>query len=237
VAETFDGYLNDVNGFHVHPENVFEALNGAKGGPVGEGNVGGGTGMICYEFKCGTGTSSRRIRVGDEIYTVGVLVQANFGLRKSLLIAGVPVGKYLLDDRVFSAENPAAVGTGSIIIVVATDAPLLPDQLRRIAKRASMGVARMGGYASNGSGEIFVAFSTANPGALPSKTLNEVKFVGNDHVDGLFEATVQAVQEAIVNSMIAARDMRGADGHFVKAISHQALIKLLKRFDRYHPPH
>lgn len=236
VAETFDGYLNDINGFHVSQKDVFKALDDARGGPVAEGNVGGGTGMICYEFKCGTGTSSRRVRIGESDYTVGVLVQANYGLRRSLIVAGVPVGEYLTEGRFRSARNRQAADTGSIIIVLATDAPMLPNQLKRIAERASMGLARMGSYAGNGSGDIFVAFSTANRGALPGNHLNQIGYIGNDHLDGLFEATVEGVQEAIVNAMIAANDMQGTQGHDVKAISHPALIELLKRFNRYQSP-
>ncbi|OHC39943.1 MAG: aminopeptidase, partial [Rhodanobacter sp. RIFOXYA1_FULL_67_6] len=237
VAETWDGELNDINGFHVRPEHAAKALHEAKGGPVAEGNVGGGTGMICHEFKCGIGTASRRVRVGDRDYTLGVLVQANYGLRDSLRIAGVPVGQYLRDDHIYSAPNPAAGDTGSIIIVVATDAPLLPQQLKRIAKRAGMGLARMGSYAGNGSGDIFVAFSTANADALRDKPLQQASFIGNDHLDGLFEATAQAAEESIVNAMVAARDMQGDGGHYARAIPHAALVKLLKRFNRYRPPH
>ena len=237
VAETWDGELNDINGFHVRPEHAAQALHEAKGGPVAEGNVGGGTGMICHEFKCGIGTASRRVRVGARDYTIGVLVQANYGLRDSLRIAGVPVGQYLRDDRIYSTPNPAAGDTGSIIIVVATDAPLLPQQLKRIAKRAGMGLARMGSYAGNGSGDIFVAFSTANADALRDQPLQQASFIGNDHLDGLFEATVQATEEAIVNAMVAARDMHGDGGHHAMAIPHAALVKLLKRFNRYRPPH
>ena len=237
VAETWDGELNDINGFHVHPEDAARALHEAKGGPVAEGNVGGGTGMICHEFKCGIGTASRRVRVGGRDYTIGVLVQANYGLRDSLRIAGVPVGQYLRDDRIYSAPNPAAGDTGSVIIVVATDAPLLPQQLKRIAKRAGMGLARMGSYAGNGSGDIFMAFSTANADALRDQPLQQASFIGNDHLDGLFEATAQAAEEAIVNALVAARDMQGDDGHYARAIPHAALVKLLKRFNRYRPPH
>ncbi len=236
VAETWDGELNDINGFHVHAEDAIKALHEARGGPVAEGNVGGGTGMICHEFKCGIGTSSRRVHMGAADYTVGALVQANYGLRDSLRIAGVPVGQYLRNDRIYSNPNPHASDTGSIIIVVATDAPLRPDQLKRIAKRAGMGLARMGSYAGNGSGDIFIAFSTANAGALHDKPVQQMSFIGNDHIDPLFEATAQAAEESIVNAMIAARDMRGEDGHYAKAISHPALIKLLKRFNRYQPP-
>ena len=237
VAETWDGELNDINGFHVHSADAARALHEATGGPVAEGNVGGGTGMICHEFKCGIGTASRRVRIGGHDYTLGVLVQANYGLRDSLRIAGVPVGQYLRDDRIYSAPNPAVGDTGSIIIVVATDAPLLPQQLKRIAKRAGMGLARMGSYAGNGSGDIFVAFSTANADALRDQPLQQASFIGNDHLDGLFEATAQAAEEAIVNAMVAARDMQGDGGHYARAIPHAALVKLLKRFNRYRPPH
>lgn len=236
VAETWDGELNDINGFHVGPEHVAKALAGAKGGPVAEGNVGGGTGMVCHEFKCGIGTASRRVKSdagGD--YTVGVLVQANYGVRDPLRIAGAPVGQYLRDDMIYS-QPPAPRGdTGSIIIVVATDAPLLPHQLKRIAKRAGMGLARMGSYAGNGSGDIFLALSTANAGSLKGDALSQASFVGLDHLDGLFEATVQATEEAIVNAMVAARDMRGNEGHYAKAIPHAELVKLMKKFGRYVP--
>ncbi|MCW8808561.1 MAG: P1 family peptidase [Rhodanobacter sp.] len=237
VAETWDGELNDINGFHVHAADAAKALHEAKGGPVAEGNVGGGTGMICHEFKCGIGTSSRQVSIDGHHYTIGALVQANYGLRDSLRIAGVPVGKYLRNDRIYSDPNPAAHDTGSIIIIVATDAPLRPDQLKRIAKRAGMGLARMGSYAGNGSGDIFLAFSTANAQALHDKPVQQMSFIGNDHIDPLFEATAQVAEESIVNAMIAARDMQGDDGHYAKAISHPALIKLLKRFGRYQPPH
>jgi D-aminopeptidase len=232
VAETWDGHLNDINGFHVKPEHVTLALATARGGPVEEGNVGGGTGMVCHEFKCGIGTASRRLASGKNDYVVGVLVQANYGVRDPLRIAGVPVGQYLRKDRIYT--DPKLAGeTGSIIIVVATDAPLLPHQLRRIAKRAGMGLARMGSYAGNGSGDIFVAFSTANAEPFSDGKIGHASFVGNDEIDGLFEATVQATEEAIVNAMVAARDMQGEAGHYAKAISHKELVRLLKRFGRY----
>lgn len=236
VAETWDGELNDINGFHVRPGHVAQALADAKGGPVAEGNVGGGTGMVCHEFKCGIGTASRVVKSdAGGAYTVGVLVQANYGVRDTLRIAGVPVGRYLRDDMIYS-QPPAPRGdTGSIIIVVATDAPLLPHQLKRIAKRAGMGLARMGSYSGNGSGDIFLAFSTANPGSLKGDAVSQASFVGLDHLDGLFEATVQATEEAIVNAMVAARDMQGNEGHHAKAIPHADLVKLLKRFGRYAP--
>jgi D-aminopeptidase len=231
VAETWDGYLNDINGFHVRPEHVFAALDGARGGAVEEGNVGGGTGMICHEFKCGTGTSSRRVTVGTQAYTVGVLVQANYGVRDTLRIAGVPVGRELREHRVWT--DPALGGdTGSIIIVVATDAPLLPHQMKRLAKRAALGLARNGSYAGNGSGDLFVAFSTANAEAVRDQTLNTAQFVGNDAIDPLFLGTVEATEEAIVNAMVAARDMKGQDGHYAIAIPHEALRALLRKYNR-----
>lgn len=234
VAETWDGHLNDINGFHVKPEHVAQALAGARNGPVAEGNVGGGTGMICHEFKCGVGTASRRVSGDGLDYTVGVLVQANYGVRDPLRIAGVPVGQFLRDDRVYT--DAAITGdTGSIVIVIATDAPLLPHQLRRIAKRAGMGLARMGSYAGNGSGDLFLAFSTANATGAGEGALHEARYLGNDNVDGLFEATVQATEEAIVNAMIAARDMRGEGGRYANAIPHGPLLKLLKRYGRLGP--
>jgi D-aminopeptidase len=235
VAETWDGHLNDVNGFHVHPEHVDRALATAQSGPVAEGNVGGGTGMICHEFKCGIGTASRVVARGNGRDTVGVLVQANYGLRDSLRIAGVPVGQHITNDRVYTQAETGE--TGSIIIVVATDAPLLPHQLKRLAKRAGMGLARMGSSAGNGSGDIFVAFSTANPEAVVGKPLAQATFVGNDALDDLVLATVQATEEAITNSLVAARDMTGTEGRYAKALPHDRLVELLKRYNRYAPVH
>jgi D-aminopeptidase len=232
VAETWDGDLNDINGFHVRPEHVDRALDAAASGPVAEGNVGGGTGMICHEFKCGIGTASRRVAVAKADYTLGVLVQANYGLRETLRIAGVPVGQHIRADRIRSESDPAAPDTGSIIIVVGTDAPLLPHQLKRIARRAALGLARMGSIAGNGSGDIFVAFSTANAGALKGKPLGESVSIGNDYLDPLFAATVQATEEAIVNAMVAARDMQGNDGHYAKALPHAELVRLLEQYGR-----
>jgi len=236
VAETWDGHLNDINGFHVRPDHVAAALSGAKSGPVEEGSVGGGTGMVCHEYKCGIGTASRRVADGGRDYMVGVLVQANYGLRDSLRIAGVPIGQHLRNDRVYSEPDPKAADTGSIIIVIATDAPLLPHQIKRLAKRAGMGLARMGSYAGNGSGDIFIAFSTANREALTGKAKAQAEFIGNDKLDPFFAATVQATEEAIVNAMVAARDMQGTEGHYAKALSHDELIALLKRYGRYAPP-
>jgi D-aminopeptidase len=233
VAETWDGHLNDINGFHVKPEHAEQALDAASGGPVAEGNVGGGTGMICHEFKCGIGTSSRRVTVDGQALAVGVLVQANYGLRETLRIAGVPVGQHLRADRAYQdqrSDRPAGGDTGSIIIVVATDAPLLPHQLDRLAKRAGMGLARMGSYAGDGSGDIFVAFSTANRDALSQGSFPKATFIDNGLLDPLFQATVQATEEAIVNAMIAARDMNGVAGHYAKAIPHAELVALLERY-------
>lgn len=233
VAETWDGHLNDINGFHVHAAHVDEALAMAASGPVAEGNVGGGTGMICHEFKCGIGTASRRIPfAGSREYVVGALVQANYGRRDGLRVAGVPVGQHLREHRIYSEDNEAAAETGSIIIVVATDAPLLPHQLKRVAKRAGMGLARMGSTAGNGSGDIFVAFSTANAMALHGAPLTVAEFIDNGELDPLFEATVQATEEAIVNAMVAARDMEGTEGRYARALPHADLVALLSRYGR-----
>jgi D-aminopeptidase len=199
---------------------------------VVEGNVGGGTGTICHEFKCGIGTASRAIDSDGTKYMLGVLVQANYGLRDSLLIAGAPVGHHLRSDRIYSTADDAAGDTGSIIIVIATDAPLLPHQLERISRRAGMGLARMGSSAGNESGDLFVAFSTANQAALTGRPKSQATFLANDHMDPLFVATVQATEEAITNALIAARDMQGNGGHYAKAIDHAALIAVLKRYGR-----
>ena len=233
VAETYDGSLNDINGFHVRPEHVFEALESAAPGAVAEGNVGGGTGMRCLGFKCGTGTSSRVVDVRGESYTVGVLVQANFGGRRQLTIAGVPVGREIMREDGAAAE-PEDVSTdrGSIIIVVATDAPLLAHQLERIARRASLGVARTGGTAGNGSGDIFVAFSTANPGAASARPTAELTMLSNGLISPLFDATVEATEEAIINAMVAAETMVGRDGNRSEALPHDRLRQILARFNR-----
>ena len=229
VAETYDGYLNDVNGFHVQDENVFHALNAATGGPVAEGSVGGGTGMICYEFKGGTGTASRKLDAKDGGYTVGVLVQANCGRRKQLTIAGIPVGRELGGPGIWKED------TGSIIIVVATDAPLLPHQLKRIARRASLGLARTGSVSGNGSGDLFLAFSTANFDASEPDKVAKVEMLPNDGIDPLFEATVEATEEAIVNALVAAEPMTGQGGHHVPALPHVELQKLLREHGRLDP--
>jgi D-aminopeptidase len=234
VAETWDGYLNVLNGFHVKPQHVFAALDGARGGAIAEGNVGGGTGMHTFEFKGGTGTSSRLVRIKDVgDYTVGVLVQSNFGRRSQLQVAGIPIGREWPEDAPYTQEDGPINELGSIIVVVATDAPLLPTQLRRIAKRSAMGIARTGGTAGNGSGDIFIAFSTANaPAANADHGLQQLQFVPNDQLDGLFEATVLAVEEAIVNAMVAARTMTGIDGHTLVAIDHERLRSILARYNR-----
>lgn len=235
VAETWDGYLNDINGFHVRPEHAARALESATAGAVAEGNVGGGTGMVCHEFKCGIGTASRRVTVGGVAYTLGVLVQANYGIRDTLRIAGVPVGQQLRERRVYT--DPAlARDSGSIIVVVATDAPLLPHQLKRIASRPALGLGRMGSFAGNGSGDFFVAFSTANAQASGGAAPATVAMLGNDALDPLFEATVQATEEAIVNAMVAARDMQGNAGHYVQALPHAELVRLLKQYGRFVKP-
>jgi len=226
VAETWDGYLNDINGFHVKEEHAFEALESARGGPVEEGNVGGGTGMICHEFKGGIGTASRQLDAEAGGYTVGVLVQCNYGLRHQLRIAGVPVGRELTEDLVWSQE------TGSIIIVIATDAPLLPHQLKRVARRAALGLARNGSIAGNGSGDIFIAFSTANPGAAAPAGLVQVAVLPNERMNPLFEATVQATEEAIVNALVAAETTTGVDNRTVVALPHDRLQQALKKYNR-----
>ena len=225
VAETWDGYLNDVNGFHVREEHVHRALAEARGGSVDEGNVGGGTGMICYEWKGGIGTASRRIEHSVGELTVGVLVQANFGLRDQLQIAGVPVGREISDHRLWSRES------GSIIVVVATDAPLLPHQLERLARRVPLGLARTGAVSGNGSGDLFVAFSTANAGASKAQGKVSVESIVNDDLDALFAATVQATEEAVVNALVAAEDMTGRSGK-VHALPHDRLREVLRRYGR-----
>jgi D-aminopeptidase len=237
VAETWDGTLNDINGFHVKPEHVVAAIESATGGRVAEGNVGGGTGMICYGFKCGTGTASRKLDARAGGYTVGVLVQANHGSRSLLRVAGVPVGQEIPQSASDRAADPVrladAVGElGSIIIVVATDAPLLPHQLKRVARRASLGLARTGSISSNGSGDIFIAFSTANPGAAGTADVAQVTMTSNNRIGSIFQATVEATEEAIVNALVAAETMTGIDGHRVEAIPHDKLQQALRKYNR-----
>jgi L-aminopeptidase/D-esterase-like protein len=232
VAETWDGTLNDINGFHVKPEHVFAAIDRASNGRVPEGNVGGGTGMICYEFKCGTGTASRKVSQQAGGYTVGVLVQANHGRRSELRIAGVPVGQELPVAPRPGGPAPAAEEQGSIIIVVATDAPLLPHQLERIARRATMGLARTGATSGNGSGDIFLAFSTANDGVAAAPREIHVNMLSNARISALFSATVEATEEAIVNALVAAETMTGAGGRRVEAIPHDRLREVMKKYGR-----
>ncbi|HUC40168.1 MAG TPA: P1 family peptidase [Gemmatimonadales bacterium] len=245
VAETWDGALNDINGFHVTKQHAFAALDSARGGPVAEGNVGGGTGMICNQFKGGIGTSSRRLPAPLGGYTVGVLVQCNYGSRARLSIAGVPVGQEIPDllpcrDSIpgvaVAGRRCADADKGSIIIVIATDAPLLPHQLKRIAKRASLGVGRLGGLGGNPSGDIFVAFSTANPGAAKPDANVSVTMVPNERITPLFEATVQATEEAIVNAMVAAETMTGVNGMRVYALPHERLRDALRKYNRLVEP-
>jgi L-aminopeptidase/D-esterase-like protein len=233
VAETYDGYLNDINGFHVSTQDAFHALDSAQPGPVAEGNVGGGTGMICYEFKGGIGTASRQLPAAQGGFTVGVLVQCNCGRREQLRIAGAPIGQEITREKVWGnlATEPDA-DKGSIIIVVATDAPLLPHQLKRLARRAALGLARTGSTSGNGSGDIFIAFSTANREAAKSTGLADVKMVANDGISPIFAATVEATEEAIVNALVAAQTMTGADGRTAIALPHDRLRELLKKYNR-----
>lgn len=239
VAETWDGWLNDINGFHVHKPDVYAALDAARTGPVPEGNTGGGTGMVCYGFKGGTGTASRVLSKEDGGYTVGVMVQCNCGRRAQLTIAGVPVGKMLPGSEPYTQLHPNArpgsdseSDVGSIIIVVATDAPLLPHQLKRIARRATLGLARTGSVSGNGSGDIFIAFSTANPHADDPPGPNRVMTISNDRITPLFTATVEATEEAIVNAMVGAKTMTGVDGHTVIQLPQDKLQQVLEQFNR-----
>jgi D-aminopeptidase len=228
VAETYDGFLNDINGFHVKPEDVTRALESAASGAVPEGNVGGGTGMICYGFKGGIGTSSRQLPAAAGGYTVGVLVQCNCGSQRQLRIGGRLVGEELASPPVASAGRPYREDTGSIIIVVATDAPLLPHQTKRLARRATMGLARTGSTSGNGSGDIFIAFSTANPRAAAAKEPPNVSMIPNESLNPVFEAAVQATEEAIINAMMAAETMTGFSGHRVSALPQDRLRELLR---------
>ena len=230
VAETWDGELNDINGFHVKPEDARHALDTAASGPVAEGNVGGGTGMICNGFKGGTGTASRKLNSKDGGYTVGVLVQCNYGVQSQLRIAGIPVGREL------PSGIPHNNDTGSIIVVVATDAPLLPSQLNRLARRVPLGLGRMGSYSGDGSGDIFIAFSTANPGVWGTGGVKRVEMVPNDDMNPLFLATVQSVEESVVNALIAAKTMKGINDFEVDAIPHAQLQLVLKKYDRLVEP-
>jgi L-aminopeptidase/D-esterase-like protein len=243
VAETWDGWLNDINGFHVKPPDLFHALDSAKGGPIPEGNAGGGTGMVCYGFKGGIGTASRVLPADEGGYIVGVLVQCNCGRRPQLTIAGVPVGREIPDSVPYASGKPPAPGgdergdVGSIIIVVATNAPLLPHQLKRLARRATMGLARTGSTSGNSSGDIFLAFSTANPHANDPPGPNSVLTVSDERISPIFTATVEATEEAIVNAMVGARTMTGMSGHAVIELPHDRLSEILKRYGRYQITH
>lgn len=232
VAETYDGDLNDINGFHVKKEHAFAALNSAKSGPVEEGNVGGGTGMICHQFKGGIGTASREVQIDANTYTLGVMVQANYGTRESLTIAGVPVGKEITDRKIIWDPLKPDQDRGSIIVIVATDAPLLPHQLKRLARRVPIGISRLGGYGGNGSGDIFIAFSTANAGAADREKGQEVEMLPNDKMSVLFEATAQATEESILNALVAAETMVGKNNTTVYELPEDEVIEILKKYGR-----
>jgi len=232
VAETWDGWLNDINGFHVKSEDAFHAIDSAHSGPVEEGSVGGGTGMICNEFKGGIGTSSRKFEIKGASYTVGVLVQCNYGVRPNLRIAGVPVGKEIPESAAYSSASFGEVDRGSIIVVAATDAPLVSHQLKRLARRVSLGLGRNGSISGNGSGDIFIAFSTANSGAAAADHLVDLKMLPNDLIDQVFAATVQATEEAVINAMVAAETMTGIESHKVIALPHDKLREVLKKYNR-----
>ncbi len=236
VGETYDGFLNDIYGFHVKEEHVLEAIKNAEGGKIAEGNVGGGTGMMCLGFKGGTGTASRVFKIKDSTYTVGAIVQANFGAKRNLSIAGVPVGMELKDtlQHIFNGppKSRRQEGDGSIIVIIATDVPLLPHQLKRIAQRIPLGVGIVGGRGSNGSGDIFLAFSTANENAFNRDEATTVETMSNDRLMPVFEATVQAVEEAIINAMVAAETMEGINGNKAYALPHDLLIKTLEKYNR-----
>jgi D-aminopeptidase len=232
VAETWDGWLNDINGFHVKPEHAFHAIDSAASGPVQEGNVGGGTGMICNEFKGGIGTSSRKLDEKSGGYTVGVLVQCNYGVRPNLRIAGVPVGREIPEEPAYASASFSELDRGSIIVVVATDAPLVSHQLKRLSRRVSLGLGRNGSISGNGSGDIFIAFSTANPGAAAADHVVNLKMLPNDKIEPLFAATVQATEEAVINAMVAAETMTGINDHKVIALPHDKLRAVLKKYNR-----
>ena len=237
VAETWDGWLNDINGFHVKPEDAFHAIESSHGGAVEEGAVGGGTGMICNGFKGGIGTSSRKLSDKDGGYTVGVLVQCNYGSRQNFRVAGIPVGREIPSEDPYALEFAPDDITerGSIIVIVATDAPLLPHQLKRLARRVSLGLGRDGSISGNGSGDLFIAFSTANQGAATPDHVVDLKMVPNDQMNPIFEATVEATEESVINAMVAATSMTGIDNHHVSALPHDQLRAVLKKYNRLEP--
>ena len=225
-AETYDGFLNDINGFHVEQSHVLSAIDSAISGPIEEGSVGGGTGMKCFGFKAGSGTASRIVEFAEQSYTVGTFVQANFGKREDLVVLGHSLGKEILEPKMI--QNSPDPDLSSIIVVIATNAPLLPHQLKRMARRATLGVGKTGGFARHGSGDIFLAFSTANsvPSFLASEKLVKCEMIPDEHLDDFFHAVVQSTEEAILNSMIANSDMTGRDGNFVPAIPHADVQRL-----------
>jgi L-aminopeptidase/D-esterase-like protein len=228
AAETYDGDLNDINGFHLKPEHVLEAFDGARSGPVAMGSVGGGTGMICYDFKGGNGTASRRIKVAGETWTVGAFVQSNFGLRPQFTVLGVPVGRHLTGGELRGKP------TGSIIVIIATDAPLLAHQLKRVARRIPLGMARTGAIGHDSSGDIFLAFSTANEEALsqPRGVVRAMQTLANPDLNAFFEATIEATEEAILDSMIVNQTMVGRDGNTVVALPHDRLLQIMRDYRR-----
>jgi len=235
VAETWDGYLNDINGFHVKPEHVFHAIESSHGGPVEEGAVGGGTGMVCNGFKGGIGTSSRKLPAKEGGFTVGVLVQCNYGSRQNFRVAGIPVGREIPSEDPYAFAPGDITERGSIIVIVATDAPLLPHQLKRLARRVSLGLGRDGSISGNGSGDIFIAFSTANPGAAAMDHTVDLKMYPNDLLNPVFAATVEATEESIINAMVAAKTMTGIENHKVSALPHDQLQAILKKYNRSNP--
>jgi len=232
VAETWDGWLNDINGFHVKPEHALHAIDSAASGVVQEGNVGGGTGMVCNGFKGGIGTASRKLETKDGGYTVGILVQCNYGTKDNLRIAGIPVGREIAAEDPYASTAFVKDDHGSIIVVVATDAPLVAHQLKRLARRVSLGLGRNGSISGNGSGDIFIAFSTANSGAAAAEHVVDLKMLPNDKLGPVFAATVQATEEAIINAMIAAETMTGIENHKVIALPHEKLREVLKKYKR-----
>lgn len=232
VTETYDGYLNDAFGFHVKEEHAWSALDLASTGTVPEGNVGGGTGMICHQFKGGIGTSSRIIQEANNSFTVGVLVQANHGRRRNLRIAGVPVGLEITNLLPGTIPDPSDHKNSSIIVIIATDCPLLPHQLKRLCKRAPLGIARLGGNGDNGSGDIFIAFSTSPLGNPNESGIRSVPMYPNEKMDVLFEAVIQSTEEAILNALISAETMTGIDGNTAYAIPHAQLQEILRKYNR-----
>ncbi len=230
VAETWDGRLNDINGFHLKQKHAFHALNTARSGPLEEGNIGGGTGMVAFQFKAGIGTASRLLPEDEGGYTVGVLVQANYGRRSQLVISGVPVGKAITD--LMPEMHNRKDKDGSIIVVMATDAPLLPYQLKRVAKRITLGVARTGGISMNSSGDLFIAFTTARLHHDEEDRTMNASFLKNNNLNPIFEATIQATEEAISNALIAAETMAGINENTIFALPHDRLLDLLRQYNR-----